>query len=204
MTHTTRTIIVLFFILAGLGILWLYFFTPEKNTISSPNATSSSQSKTDSTLSSVDSSMYVDAVKNTIITVPDTDVTLSLVDGRASYGTLLDGGDVTLVNVIGAEKITGKTYAYADIAVQSGGTGVFHYVALFDVSSNKARYLSSYFIGDRVVLSAASSTPRNATSYTLSVRYLDRADGEAMASEPTVSKEIQIEVKNNQFVQPQD
>lgn len=201
MTHTTRNSILLFFILAGFVILFVYIsdLRVQKNTV--PEETPISEVVT-STSSSIDFSVYEQAVKNALITVPDTAIKISLVEGRASYGTAIDGGDVTLIKLIGGEKVsTGARHIFADIAVQSGGTGVFHYIALFDVSSGSPVHLSSYFIGDRVILSSISTTPKDSQSYMLKVQYLDRAEGDAMVEEPTVSKAIDIEVKNNLFVE---
>ncbi len=184
----------MFFILAGLVILFLYIGTSRKD-ISTPG-TQTPVSGNTSTPSLIDFSTYEQSVKNTLITVPDTNVNISLVDGRASYGTTLDGGDVTLIKLIGGEKTsTGATHVFADIAVQSGGTGVFHYVALFDVSSGKPVYRSSHFIGDRVILTSVSTTPKDTQSYMLKVQYLDRVEGDPMVAEPNVPKEVSVEVK---------
>ncbi len=149
-----------------------------------------------------DFNTYDAQVKNALITVPDTNIKISLVDGRASYGTLSDGGDVTLIRLIGGEKTpTGSTHIFADIAVQSGGTGVFHYIGLFEVKGDTVTHLSSYFIGDRVSLSSARAVPKGANAYTLTVAYLDRKEGDALAEEPTLAKEVSVEVKNGLFVE---
>lgn len=200
MTHTTRNSILLFFVLAGLVILFVYIGNSQtKKEVSTETPLAGVETSTPSV---INSSVYEQVIKNALITVPDTTTKISLVDGRASYGTATDGGDVTLIKLIGGEKVsTGATHVFADIAVQSGGTGVFHYVALFDVSSGKPVYLSSHFVGDRVILSSASTTPKDNQSYMLKVQYLDRREGDAMVEEPTVPKEMNIEVKNNLFVE---
>ncbi len=87
------------------------------------------------------------------------------------------------------------------MAVQSGGTGVFHYVALFDVVKEKVTHRSSYFIGDRVVLLQATTSTTTASTYPLTIRYLDRADGEAMVDDPTVEKTMDITITDGVFVQ---
>ncbi len=201
MTHPTRTIVLLFFGLFGLGMLLLYI-NSDTNT-DAPTLSRETSTATQETPSVVsDLTSYETRVKNAGITVPDTSVNISLVDGRASYGTNLDGGDVTLIKVIGGERFSAtRTHVYADIAVQSGGTGVFHYVGLFEVTGDKVTHLSSYFIGDRINLISARATPKTTNAYTLTVSYLDRKEGEPMVEDPSVQKEITVEVKNNLFVE---
>ncbi len=200
MTHKTRISILLFFGLFGLGVVMLYLY--------SKSATPAPQKEipiTTEETSSVltDLALYETQVKAALITVPDTTVRISLVEGRASYGTALDGGDVTLIKLVGGQKFSsGKAHVFADIAVQSGGTGVFHYVGLFEIKGNTVTHLSSTFIGDRVQITSALVIPKDARSYTLTVHYLDRKEGGAMVEDPTVAKEIKREVRDNAFVEP--
>lgn len=201
MTHTTRNGILLFFCLFGLGMLFVYINsdTEKKN---APNLETMTSVTEEIPVPIVDLTLYETQVKNALITVPDTTVKISLVDGRASYGTTLDGGDVTLIKIIGGEKFSSvKTHLYADIAVQSGGTGVFHYIGLFEVNKNTVTHLSSYFIGDRVSISSAQVVPKETNMYILTVAYLDRREDDAMVEDPTVAKEVSIEVRNNLFVE---
>ena len=199
MTHTTRTIGLLFFGLFGLGMLLVYINTDtEKQSIPEPVVVE----KNEASVPLADFTVYENRVKNALITVPDTNVKISLVDGRASYGTNLDGGDVTLIKIIGGEKFSSTvTHLYANIAVQSGGTGVFHYVGLFEVKGDTVTHLSSHFIGDRVSLGSARVVPKETNTYTLTVAYLDRREDDALVAEPTVAKEVNIEVKNGLFVE---
>lgn len=149
-----------------------------------------------------DVTQYTSKIENALITVPDTSTKISLVDGRASYGTMLDGGDVTFVKLIGGIKVNSTTsHVFADVAVQSGGTGVFHYILLFEVTGDKVNHLSSYFIGDRVEVSSISLVSKDARSYNIKVDYLDRDIDQAMVEDPTVPKEVTIEVRNNEFVE---
>lgn len=199
MTHTTRNIILLFFGLFGLGILFLYI-SSDTHTVDTVLEKPTVTAETPSPVA--DLTVYETRVKNALITVPDTDVKISLVDGRASYGTTQDGGDVTLIKIIGGERFSStQTHLYADIAIQSGGTGVFHYVGLFEVKGEQVAHLSSYFVGDRVNLTSTAVTPKETNTYTLTVRYLDRKEGDAMVEEPSVEKEINAEVRNSLFVE---
>lgn len=149
-----------------------------------------------------DATQYKSKIENALITVPDTSTKISLVDGRASYGTTLDGGDVTFVKLVGGIKInTTTSHVFADVAVQSGGTGVFHYILLFEVTGDKVNHLSSYFIGDRVDVSALSLVSKDTRSYKIKIDYLDRDVDQAMVEDPTVPKDVVVEVRNGTFVE---
>lgn len=202
MTYKTRISILLFFGLFGLGAVLLYFYSKSATTSVVPKEKASAVApETSSVLT--DLALYEGGVKTALITVPETEVRISFVDGRASYGTASDGGDVTLIKVIGGQKFSsGNVHVFADIAVQSGGTGVFHYVGLFEIKENTVTHLSSIFIGDRVQITSARVLPKDARSYTLTVQYLDRKEGDAMVEDPTVTKETKIEVRDNAFVEP--
>lgn len=205
MEHATRMArkhgFLLFFTFFGLVALIIYGFSPK--TIK--NTTPSGVDKiTEEVFSEdvVDMEQYRRKIENVLITVPDTNIKISLVEGRASYGTTLDGGDVTFVKLVGGIKVNTKTsYIFADVAVQSGGTGVFHYVLLFDVTGDTITHLSSYFVGDRVELSSVGAVLKDAGSYIVKINYLDREPDQALVDDPTVPKEISVEVRNGIFVE---
>jgi len=201
MTHKTRISILLFFGLFGLGVVMLYLYS-ERTTPTVPKEIPDVAVALETSSVLTDLVLYETQVKAALITVPDTSVRISLVDGRASYGTALDGGDVTLIKVIGGQKFSsGRVHVFADIAVQSGGTGVFHYVGLFEIKGNTVTHLSSTFIGDRVHITSALVLQKYARSYTLTIHYLDRKEDDAMVEDPTMAKEIMREVKDNTFVE---
>ena len=150
----------------------------------------------------IDITQYKSKIENALIMVPDTSTQISLVGGRASYGTDVDGGDVTLVKLLGGATIDPHTsHVFADIAVQSGGTGVFHYVALFEIVDGSIRHTSSHFIGDRVVVGSASVVSTDNRSYGIRINYLNRAPEQAMTDEPTIPQTLDLTVQNALFVE---
>lgn len=150
----------------------------------------------------VSSTTYDSLIQHSEIVVPDTDIRVSLVDGRASYGTDRDGGDVFLSRVLGTVKVSeDMVHVFADIAVSSGGTGVFHYVGLFEVQQNNVQHRSSTFIGDRIMLEKVTLMSVFKDSYTVEINFLGRDDEQVLAEEPIVPKRVIREVKNATFVE---
>lgn len=197
--HSHRHTAVLFFLVFGLVLLVLYFSGSVSQVVK--NDTSPAIQSSEQIQAIDDLSVYEKNIKNSFITVPDTNILISLVDGRVSYGTTLDGGDVTLIKLIGAYRKGSVVHVVADMAVQSGGTGVFHYVVLFDVVKEKVTHRSSYFIGDRVVLMGATTSATAVSTYPLTIRYLDRAEDDAMVEDPTIEKTMDITITDGVFVQ---
>ena len=193
---------ILFFAVFGLVVLVVYGVFGEKEKTPSSLETRAVSGESPVSERSINLEEYIEKIKNTSIIVPETTTRISLVDGRASYGTLLDGGDVAFVKLIGGIPIDAEvSHIFADIVVQSGGTGAFHYICIFEVSGSRIEYLSSYFIGDRVNVSSAVATVKNSRSYDLQVTYLDRSVDQAMSEDPTIEKIMYMSVKNGVFVE---
>lgn len=196
-----RHTFIIFFGVFGIVAILIYVLVSGSSTYTVVSDKTTSQNTTVIHALS-DVTQYQSQIKNALIVVPDTTVRISLVDGRASYGTALDGGDVALVRLVGGVTLDEHTsHVFADIAVQSGGTGVFHYIALFEIIDGKITHTSSYFIGDRVTINAVSLVSGNAHSYVARVDYLTRESDQAMVDDPTVPQHIDITVQNALFVE---
>ncbi|MCX6703203.1 MAG: hypothetical protein NTV02_00730 [Candidatus Zambryskibacteria bacterium] len=192
--------ILLFFLLFGLMLLGLYVFMDKDTTVLPKPVDNAVVEENTNVFTEIDESVYETQIKNSLISVPDSKVKVSLVDGRASYGTESDGGDISFGKLIGGFGADTQ-YVFADMVVQSGGTGVFHYVALFGVQKGKVTHLSSRFIGDRIEVLGASGFVGTKENYTVTIDFLDRNIDEAMIDEPTVPKELVFEVRNNVFLE---
>lgn len=204
MEYATRVVrkhsFILFFAVFGLIVLGVYVFSLD--TTQQPLETSDVSKKNDTVSPEINFLQYTDAIKNASIIVPDTTTRISLVDGRASYGTMLDGGDVAFVKLVGGVRLdTNTSHVFADIVVQSGGTGAFHYICIFKVTGDRVTYMSSYFIGDRVDVSTAMANDVHNESYDMVIEYLDRDISQAMSEDPTVSKSARVPVKKGVFVE---
>jgi hypothetical protein len=81
--------------------------------------------------------------------------------------------------------------------VNYGGSGSFVSVGLFTQKDAVTLALKdSYLVGDRVVMNKLV-LDESTGAITLSIRYLDRKEGESMAATPTVSKEIILTVADH-------
>ncbi|MHB1316780.1 MAG: hypothetical protein ACYCZW_02905 [Minisyncoccota bacterium] len=189
---------LLFFAFFGLILLLLYKFGSNDVVIKNDNIEKKS---TVEDVLEVDGEVYSHLIKNSFIVVPDTTYKVSLVDGRASFGTESLGGDVALGNILGAVRFGDKIHVFADIVVQNGGTGVFHYIGLFEMVGDKVTHLSSYFVGDRIIMTGMVFYVEKSEDYKIELSYLDRKIDEPMAMEPININKILIEIKDGLFVQ---
>jgi hypothetical protein len=192
---------IIFFILAC-GAIALFVWKKYPDMFSSSSTINVKQDtalkKENTTSSLIDLKTFEEQIKNASLTIPETDIHITLVDGRATYSDAYNGGDVAFVSLLGAERISSQvTHVFADIVVNSGGSGTFHYIVLFEVRGKKVSYLSSFFVGDRVRIESAKAVDGVSSGrYTLMVVYFDRMEGEAMSSEPTVKKQLLLFVNN--------
>lgn len=191
---------ILFFVAFGVIAMLIYIISQRQ--IDRIRVSNEDASLTSTSLyTSIDITQYTSKIENALIVVPDTNTRLSLIGGRASYGTSLDGGDVALVKLLGGVSVDKRTsHVFADIAVQSGGTGVFHYVALFEIIDGTVQHTASYFIGDRVTVDSVAVTPVDTQLYTVRINYLDRGIEQAMTGDPTVPQVLDLRVQNALFV----
>ncbi|MFA6416261.1 MAG: hypothetical protein WCW56_02105 [Candidatus Paceibacterota bacterium] len=103
-------------------------------------------------------------------------------------------GDVFLVSVLGKIKMADGYDVFADLAFNSGGTGIFHNVAIFHLATTTANHVSSGALGDRIKTLSATALLTGDDAYDLNVKYLDRGDNEPMSADPTVEKTSKFKV----------
>jgi hypothetical protein len=77
------------------------------------------------------------------------------------------------------------------INYNSGGTGVFSYLG---VAKAGLLVMPTIFIGDRVIIQSLE-----ASQGVITINYLDRKEGEAMAAVPTVPRVLRVGFSNNQL-----
>jgi hypothetical protein len=78
--------------------------------------------------------------------------------------------------------------------LETGGTGQFVYIGLFNIASNT--HISSSYIGDRITVS--SMTVANEK---IKVNFKTRLDSESFAVEPSIPAQVVLEVKDNKLVE---
>lgn len=109
-------------------------------------------------------------------------------------------GDVFLNSILGQTPTSDGYDVFTDLAINAGGTGIFHSVAIFHLSSTTMTHISSGDLGDRIKALSASVSPANSNDYELTVKYLDRKDDEPMTADPTVQKEKKFKVVDHKIV----
>ncbi|OHA62562.1 MAG: hypothetical protein A2556_01770 [Candidatus Vogelbacteria bacterium RIFOXYD2_FULL_44_9] len=200
----TKKIIWLVLILAILaGGVWWY---QKKNPPSWQDQSTLSQNSSALEELVNDSARLDKLIKNSQVTVdifsndkgPSANpATIALKDGVGEF--VMDSktnltGDVFLVAVIGKNKVADGYDIFADLAFNSGGTGIFHNVAIFHLTTSTATYVSSGSLGDRIKVLSATALLTSDNSYDLIVKYLDRRDEEPMSADPTVTKTAKFQV----------
>lgn len=90
----------------------------------------------------------------------------------------------------------GKEDSASFLAYTSGGSGIFIYVVGYTSGPVGYKGSQGFFVGDRVA--PVSLDIRNGVLF---VEYLDRASGEPFSAEPTVSRSLELEYSNGEFVE---
>lgn len=132
-------------------------------------------------------------LKSATLAVPDSDATVTLVDGEAFFDIdprSSQKGDILFLKDTSAmwEK-DGHTDVSAVFAVNSGGSGTFIYLVLFDLKDGVLTKKSEVLLGDRInVTHIGIGELVNGTDadYRISVTTLIRKDGDPYVAEPTV------------------
>ncbi len=83
-------------------------------------------------------------------------------------------------------------FVLVPFVVNSGGTGQFQYVGLFDL--NKNIHLSSVFVGDRLGVSSILMSGEK-----VKVNFKNRLDSESFAATPTIPSQIVLEIKDQKL-----
>ncbi len=145
-------------------------------------------------------------LQNATITVPDSDAVVTLKDGEAMFSIEAGSADEGMVTVVDDMSAVwgkkGRTDLAAILAVNSGGTGTFYYLVLFDVSGNTFTKKSEAFLGDRIEVSRVGIgelvNDSNA-DYRVTVQTLVRGEGEPFTATPTVAKTRTFYVTNQKL-----
>ncbi len=172
--------VVVIIVLAALGLVYSLSNNPSKVTNVSNNNESSSVKPDPSNATFIfeDGPITLSGGKTTI----DIEGSSVLKEDVSLWGNFIAYGDIN------SDK---KEDAAVIITRTGGGSGFFIYVAPFYSKAGSYKGGNAVFLGDRVApkdISIADGI--------LTVEYMDRAEGEPMAAEPTVLKSEQFKIKN--------
>jgi hypothetical protein len=137
----------------------------------------------------------IDFIKNTVITVPGTHATATLRNGEAAFDlspVTSEKGYIVLLEDLTTEWRTETRHDFlAVFAVDSGGSGTFYYLMLFNVVGDVLMQKSETYIGDRITISGIHSDEtaleqnQNA-DYVVAVDTLLREKGESYDTPPHI------------------
>lgn len=145
-----------------------------------------------------DSNFIDTTLKRLQLTVPEANQEVTLENGQAT----ISGGFVKLGPVLGKVKTADNNYdLFADLAVNFGGSGVFHYVTLFAFSPDTVyNTSSSKSVGDRIILKSITPSATGKNDYMITVNYLDRGANDPMVVDPTIPKTTTFKVSDHKIL----
>ncbi|MES2135309.1 MAG: hypothetical protein V4449_03660 [Patescibacteria group bacterium] len=126
-------------------------------------------------------------LKGANFTVPDSDVSVSLVNGEATF----PNGNILLLDTLTAEwKKDERKDLVAVFAVNTGGTASFLYLVLFDVNGDILTKKSEGFLGDRINIThvGIGELVHGGADYRVTVQTLERKENEPFSATPSVEK----------------
>ena len=144
----------------------------------------------------------LEKLRNSRVGLPDDpDTLVSLTTGRGQFditdGT--SGGIYVWPRPFALWESGDKQDLIALVSVNTGGTGRFFYLVLFDVHGSSPVQKSYQFLGDRIRVEKIVINDSDTDDYSVLVTVLNRKDNEAMSIKPTVSEEKYFGVKNQQL-----
>lgn len=199
--------ILFFLLLIGLGV---YFATTykDKSLYTEPSSESTSKDTpattfTPPTYTEAEISSIKNKLKSLKLTVPDSEVKLTLKDGESDFTTENDSDgfisltEPTLVKELYNEDQTAIIGGdvFAPFSVNTGGAGTFSYIVMFSYKNGVFTQKGSYYLGEGILVTDLE-TESLTSGYTLSVQYLSRLPDEPLTEDPTHPKQTTLTITN--------
>jgi len=207
-----KTIIVIAVIIAIIIIAGsLLLSSSEKDQPENDTATTSETNEETTLINDRGSIEIFEGLKNATITAPGTDEEIVLINGEGSIE--IEPGAASRKNVMLLD------HAYAtwqkgnrtDIATllkeNSGGSGTFYHLAIFDVQDNIFTKKSEVFLGDRIQVDNMRIDEIEDDSdaeYRITVQTLDREKDDTLSSPPTIERIRIFDVSNQELQEAED
>ncbi len=154
------------------------------------------------TKDSTDTSL-LNRLKSVSVAAAETGNRVALANGTAKFSDGDVKGTITLGDIAVSTTVAGNKYVVATLAVNSGGSGTFKYVVLFEDKNGTLTDKSYTLIGDRVnitgIRSDVVSDTKGVQQAVVSVSYLEHDKGEPLSAAPTVSRTKILVVENGEF-----
>ena len=129
--------------------------------------------------------------------------THQIIPGSASVGTLIASEKFNAL----WKADSGRTDFAILLRHNTGGSGTFHYLVLYDFSEGKFTKKSEVFLGDRVDVTHISIDTlrcQGDADYRLNVKFLTHGKGQGMADDPTDKKNLSFYINEQNFEQSDD
>jgi len=177
-------LMVILFLLLGFVLVMVYMTMDMKD------------SKKDARLS------MISAVNSSTITIPDTSFAVALTDGKGEFSDSVTEGSVQISEPYYYVNSDGGQDAFAVMTYNTGGSGEFVAIALFQTKDGKAVYRGSYPVGDRVMVKEISKISGDQRNYVISVNYMDRSEDQPLAEAPDSPKTLTFNVDSHRITTP--
>ncbi len=143
-------------------------------------------------------------LRSASVSASESDSRVALSNGKAQFTSLSVKGTITLGDVAVEKTIDdGSKYVLATLSVNSGGSGTFQYVVLFEDKDGTLTDKSYSLVGDRVKVTGLRADPVTGVSggsgLVVSVSYLDHDKGEPLAAQPSVPHTKILVIENGLF-----
>jgi len=141
---------------------------------------------------SSDEVTYLKLLKMSEIVAPDSNELIQLINGKGSYEIVPNSASQGVVTVLDDMLAIWKDEERTDVITiltsNTGGSGTFYYLVLFDLTNNTFSKKSEILLGDRIRVTKVGigelvHDPE--ANYRLTVQTLKRNDAEPFAVEPT-------------------
>lgn len=142
-------------------------------------------------------------LKSASVSAAESGTRVALSNGKAQFSSEGVKGTITLGDIAIEKTVGNAKYVMTTLAVNSGGSGTFQYVVLFEDKDGTLTDKSYSLIGDRVKITGLRADDVSGVSggsgLVVSVSYLDHDKGEPLASQPTVPRTKILVVENGDF-----
>lgn len=132
------------------------------------------------------------------VSANESDTRVALSNGKAQFASEDVKGTITLGDVAVEKTVGDMKYVVTSVAVNSGGSGTFHYVVLFEDKDGTLTDKSYSLVGDRVRVTGLRADDVSG-GLVVSVSYMDHDKGEPLAAQPTVPRTKILVVEEGMF-----
>ena len=194
-----KFLIVIFILIIGGGVYYLFSNVDTEETKCAEGFRFVPSTQTCESIQ-VQKEKSIDFSKISVL-IPDTQTKIELdqVGSTTKYtGKLEDQKKASSVQFISLDSKDTIKYSQELVIVpftfESGGTGSFAYIGLFNVNTNT--FVSSGYVGDRIEITSLSVANEK-----IKINFKTRLDSESFAEKPSVPAQIVFEVLNNKMIE---